>query len=87
MKITRRQLRQIIKEVSDTVANSEGVGDKAIRTWLMDDLLEKNGEMEREEVLKQAEGAGFESELVEETIDEMIAAGELIDDNDKLELN
>lgn len=84
MKITRRQLRKIIKEVSSVAANDEGIGDKAIRNWLLDELLVDPKGLTLEDVLQQSEGAGFESEITESAIEEMIAAKEIIEKDGKL---
>ena len=87
MKITRRQLRQIIREVSDATEAGEGVGTKAIRAFLIDELLVDNDELTLEDVLQQSEGAGFDSKEVEETIEELLNSGEIIDEDGILVLS
>jgi hypothetical protein len=84
VQITRSQLRKIIREVAASSANASGVGDNAIRSWLIDELLVDNSELTLSDILQQAEGAGFESEVTEDTIEDMIAAKEIVEKGDKL---
>jgi hypothetical protein len=80
VRISLSQLRRIIKEASDIAQGNDGVGSSAIRSFLLGDLLKDNG-LSIEDVIEQAEGAGFESENVEDTIEEMVGTGELIDED------
>jgi len=86
MRISLLQLRKIIKEVSDSTESGEGVGDKAVRAFLLDELLIDNDELTLTDIIEQSEGAGFDSSTVEETIDEMLASGEIIEEDGNLVL-
>jgi len=86
MRITRHQLRKIIQEASDAAEGAEGVGATAIRAFLIDELLVDNDELTLKDVLQQSEGAGFDSTEVEETIEELLDTGEIVDEDGMLVL-
>jgi len=76
MKISLSELRKIIKEAT----TGQGVGDQAVRAFLLDELLVDNDELTLEDVIEQSEGAGFDSKTVEDTIEEMLSVGEIVDE-------
>ena len=76
MKISLSELRKIIKEAT----TGQGVGDQAVRAFLLDELLVDNDELTLEDVIEQSEGAGFDSKIVEDTIEEMLSVGEIVDE-------
>lgn len=81
MRLSLSQLKRIIKEAAVSSAQGTGVGDSAIRAFLLDELLIDNDNLSLEDVIQQSEGAGFDSEEVEETIEEMISTGEILDED------
>tara|TARA_Y100001970_G_C14254249_1_gene874002 strand:- start:1923 stop:2174 length:252 start_codon:yes stop_codon:yes gene_type:complete len=82
MKISLSELRKIIKEAT----TGQGVGDQAVRAFLLDELLVDNDELTLDDIIEQSEGAGFDSEVIEDTIEEMLSAGEIIDEDGVLVL-
>ena len=86
MKISLSELRKIIKEAVASTASGEGVGDQAVRAFLLDELLVDSDELTLDDIIEQSEGAGFDSEVVEDTIEEMLSAGEIIDEDGVLVL-
>tara|TARA_B100000519_G_scaffold203338_1_gene225722 strand:+ start:5223 stop:5486 length:264 start_codon:yes stop_codon:yes gene_type:complete len=72
MKVTRRQLRKLIKEVLLLEQLDDGTGDSAIRAFIVDELLADEDELTREDIIQQAEGAGFDSKEVEEVLDVLL---------------
>ena len=86
MKISLSELRKIIKEAAASTASGEGVGDQAVRAFLLDELLVDNDELTLDDIIEQSEGAGFDSEVVEDTIEEMLSVGEIIDEDGVLVL-
>jgi len=86
MKISLSELRKIIKEAAAATSSGDGVGDQAVRAFLLDELLVDNDELTLDDVIEQSEGAGFDSEIVEDTIEEMLSAGEIIDEDGVLVL-
>ena len=86
MRITRRQLRHIICELTDAEKNAQGIGVDALRTYLLDDLFPNEKSLSIKDAIEQSEGAGFDSEDAKTALEEMIEAGELEEKNGKLEL-
>jgi hypothetical protein len=86
VRLSLSQLKRIIKEAAASSAQGAGVGDTAIRAFLLDELLIDNDELTMEDVIQQSEGAGFDSEEVEETIEEMLSTGEILDEDGILTL-
>ncbi len=86
MRITRRQLRKIICELTDAEKNSQGIGVDALKAFLLDDLFPKEKQMSIEDAIEQSEGSGFDSEDAKTALEEMIEAGELKEKDGKLEL-
>ncbi len=74
MIITRDQIRALIKEVllHEQTGDGDGTGDKAIQAFIVDELLAQDEELTREDVVQQAEGAGFDSKEVEEVLDMLL---------------
>ena len=72
MKITRRQLRKIIQEAILREQADDGTGDTAIRAFVVDELLATGDDLTREDIIQQAEGAGFDSKEVEEVLDMLL---------------
>ena len=72
MKITRRQIRRLISEILLVEEMGDGTGEKAIQAFIVDELLVQDEDFTREDVLQQAEGAGFDSKEVEEALDLLI---------------
>jgi len=81
VRLSLSQLKRIIREVASTTAQADGVGNAAIRAFLLDELLVDNDDLTLEDVVQQSEGAGFDSKEVEETIEEMISTGEILDED------
>lgn len=86
MRITRRQLRRIICELSDAEANAQGIGPEAIKAYILDELLPKEKKLSMKDLIQQSEGAGFESEDIQQAIDELVESGEVLDEEGTLEL-
>lgn len=84
MRITRRKLREIIKET--LLLEQEGVGSGAIEAFILNDLLEENEEMPLEDILEQSEGAGFDSKEVEEVVAILLDTGQLVDEDGAISL-
>ena len=80
MRLTRRQLRSIIKETLLLEQTGEGVGGDAIQSFIVNDLLAKEKEMKLEDILEQSEGAGFDSKEAEEVVAELLDTGVLVDE-------
>ncbi len=72
MKVTRRQLRKLIKEVLLFEQLDDGTGESAIRAFIVDELLADEADLTREDIVQQAEGAGFDSKEVEEVLDVLL---------------
>lgn len=72
MKVTRRQLRKLIKEVLLFEQLDDGTGESAIRAFIVDELLADESDLTREDIIQQAEGAGFDSKEVEEVLDVLL---------------
>jgi|TARA_R110002060_G_scaffold30969_3_gene41562 hypothetical protein len=81
VRLSLSQLKRIIREAASTTAQADGVGNAAIRAFLLDELLVDNDDLTLEDVVQQSEGAGFDSKEVEETIEEMISTGEILDED------
>ena len=79
MKLTRRKLREIIKET--LLLEQEGVGSDAVQAFILNDLLEEGEEMTLEDILEQSEGAGFDSKEAEEVVAELLDTGQLVDED------
>jgi len=84
VRITRRKLREIIKET--LLLEQEGVGSGAIEAFILNDLLEENEEMPLEDILEQSEGAGFDSKEVEEVVAILLDTGQLVDEDGAISL-
>ena len=75
MIITRDQIRALIKEVllhEQTSDVGDGTGNKAVQAFIMDELLIQDEEFTMEDIIQQAEGAGFDSKEVEEVLDTLL---------------
>jgi hypothetical protein len=85
MIITRDQIRVLIKEVllHEQVADDTGTGNKAVQAFIVDELLAQDEELTREDVIQQAEGAGFDSKEVEEVLD-MLLDTEVIKEEEEI---
>ena len=86
LRITRRQLRKIICELTDAEKNAQGIGVDALKAFLLDELFPKEKQMSIEDAIKQSEGSGFDSEDAKTALEEMIEAGELKEKDGTLEL-
>jgi len=72
MKVTRRQLREIILEVIMREQTGDGTEDSAVRAFIVDELLATGEDLTREDIIQQAEGAGFDSKEVEEVLEVLL---------------
>ena len=62
LRITRRQLRKIICELTDAEKNAQGIGVDALKAFLLDELFPKEKQMTIEDAIEQSEGSGEQSE-------------------------
>lgn len=72
MIITQKQLRKLIKEILILEQEGDGTGDTAIQSFIVDELLATGDDLTREDIIQQAEGAGFDSKEVEEVLDVLL---------------
>lgn len=74
MKVTHKQLRTLISEILllEIEDDGTGTGEKAIQSFIVDELLATGKDFTREDIIQQAEGAGFESEEIDEVIDSLL---------------
>ena len=86
MRLTRRQLRSIIKETLLLEQEEQAAGNDPVRSFILNDLMVANEEMSLRDVLEQSEGAGFDSKEAEEVIAELIDTGQLLDEDGVLTL-
>ena len=83
MKISRTQLRKLVREAllleqDDVIEN--------IKDFIVDDILDSADAMSIEDVIEQGEGAGFESEEIEEALEELVADGIIVDKDGEVSL-
>ncbi len=83
MKISRYQLRSIIKEA---LLNEQDEIEASIVTFITDDVFVAEDELDIEDVIEQSIGSGFDKDKTQKVIDDLLDDGILKDESGTLSL-
>ena len=83
MKVSRRQLRLIIREA---LLNEQDEIEASITEFITSDVFADEGELDIEDVIEQSVGSGFEKDKTQEIIDQLLDDGVLKDESGMLSL-